>query len=233
MEIDGEMLAQDTASLATLRNELSSIFNPQLAGTLIYQSDNGKNYEIDVLVEQAPILDDVQGSITQTFQLKFQAINPCWIDKDEADKIIPLSTVANHFKFPVKIVSGFTFAGIQSGTIQTINNKGDISVGMTIQLKFNADTVNPKILNVSTQEFFGFTGTYAAGTVLTVVTTRGSKSVTKVLEDGTSSNAMSERMTGSTFLQLAKGNNFLSLSADSGETNVIGNVTYSPMVMGV
>ncbi|QDK70352.1 phage tail domain-containing protein [Lactococcus protaetiae] len=231
--IEGEIIASSSSDLATKCQQLSSLLNPNTAGTLTYYPDNGKIYEIDVLIEQPPVFDEPQNNLTQTFSIDFVALDSYWIDKSQADKLIPLSSVKNKLTFPLRITSGFTFANISSNNIQTIINKGDVSVGVKITLRIISDVVNPKILNVGTGEYFRLEETYSAGTVLTIVTLRGEKEVTGVQADGTMFNALKDWDDDSVFLQLAQGSNFLQLQADEGAANMIGTIQFSPKVIGV
>ncbi|WP_180235174.1 phage tail domain-containing protein [Bacillus cereus] len=231
LEIDGEITGMNDANLMNNRLNLIKVFNPNLAGVLQF-SDNGRTFEIDVLVEEAPTMDSSRNNLTEKFSLKLKALDPYWMDKSEQNRFISLSSVVSNFKFPLSIGSNFTFGEISSGNISEIKNNGDVVVGMDIELRITANCKNPKVLNVMTQEFFGFNGTYTSGTTFNICTIRGKKEVTKIV-NGVITNAMAERMVGSSFLQLEKGSNFLKIQADSGAENVIGSVTFSPLVVGV
>lgn len=231
LEVDGEIQTHDSDDMLERRIQLNAVLNPKLAGTLLYQN-NERTFEIDVLVLHAPILDEPSSNLSQKFSLEFKAIDPYWMDKSEQDRLIHLSSVSPKFKFPLQIIKNFIFSGISSGDITEIENKGDVVVGMTIELKISGTVTNPKVLNVITQEYFGFSGTYQAGTVLNIVTTRGKKEVTKMINDVVS-NAMSERMKDSSFLQLQKGSNFFMVQADVGAENMVGSVSFSPLIVGV
>jgi hypothetical protein len=231
IEIDGEILAPDDATLQQLRREMSSVFNPKLAGTLIYTVDNN-SYSIDVVVEKAPTLDDPQTNTALKYSIQLKAADPFWIDNSKASKLIQLSAVNKAFKFPLGITSTFIFAGITSGNIKEIDNSGDMAIGFKLTLRLIGIATNIKVLNIETQEYFGFEGTFASGTVLFANSIRGEKQMTQTV-DGITTNAMSVRMDGSTFLQIAKGSNFFQIQADEGVENVIGEIQFSPVVLGV
>lgn len=233
LEIDFEVIASDKADLEDKKEQISSIFNSKIAGLLTYQKDNGKVYQIDVLVTQPPNFDESSVNLTQSFKVTFLSLDSYWVDKNQANKLIPLSSMKKNLTFPLRITKGFTFSDISSNTIQSIENKGDVEVGMTITLSFKADVVNPKLLNIDTGEFFRLEATYSQGTVITIVTLRGSKEVTGVLADGTEFNALEDWDEDSVFLQLAQGTNFLQLQADNGAENMLGSIKFSPKVVGV
>lgn len=233
LEIEGEFIAADRTDLEDKRNQLASLHNPKLSGTLTYFPDNGKVYQIDVKVEQPPIMDSSSNNLTQKYSIRFISLDSYWVDRDQADKLISLSTLKNNLTFPLRINSNFTFALRSANSIQTIVNNGDAAIGMVISLYFSEEVVNPKILNVTTGEYFKLDKKYTANQVLTIVTLRGQKEVLLTLDDGTQENDLEFWDEDSTFLQLDKGNNFFQLQADSGVENMVGTVKISPKVLGV
>ena len=232
LEIEGEFIASDSSDLENKKTLLSSIFNPKLAGTLTYFPDNGGVYYLDVLVEKFS-LNDSSKNLSQVYSINFLSLDSYWVDKNQADKLIPLSTLKKNLTFPLRITSGFTFAVRSSNNIQNIVNDGDVSVGMVVILEFTGEVTNPKVLNVTTGEYFRLENTYTLGETIKIVTLRGEKEVLLTLSDGTEENNLEFWDEDSIFLQLAKGDNFFQLQADSGSENMIGTVRISPKVLGV
>lgn len=231
LDIKGEIVAHTAKELSDMRLMLSSIFNPQLAGTLYY-CDFNKTYSIDVVIEQAPVMDESPVNLSTEFTLSLKALDPYWADITKYNSLISLSGLHNNFKFPFVITDNFTFANIESGVITKVTNSGDVPVGGIFTMRVNAQATNIKVVNILTQEVFEFLGTYEAGTVLTVNTKRGEKQVTKTV-DGVTTNAMSERSDNSVFLQMAKGDNFIQIQADTGQSNITTEFQFTPLVMGV
>ena len=231
LDIEGTVLGSSIDDLDEKRRQLSATLNPSLAGTLTYKVGE-RSFEIDVLVEQAPVMDESRSNLTENFSLSFKAIDPYWMDKSEEGRLVQLSSVVPKFKFPLQIINNFVFNDISSGNITEISNEGDVVVGMTIELQIRGAVTNPKILNVTTQEFFGFKGTYQSGMVLKIVTVRGKKEVTKT-DNNITVNAMKDRLPDSSFLQLQKGTNFFMVQADVGVENIVGGVSFSPLIVGV
>lgn len=64
-------------------------------------------------------------------------------------------------------------------------NDGDVSVGMVVILEFNGEVTNPKVLNVTTGEYFRLENTYKVGEIIRIVTLRGEKEVLLTTRDGT------------------------------------------------
>lgn len=231
MRIEGTVVRNRMSNLADDRKELTKIFNPKIAGTITYELF-GKRYMIDVRIEHAPVFRKGNNQELEDFEIRLRALDPYWMDTTFFDSLIPLSTKENGFKFPLVITETFVFATLHSGNIIEIDNNGDVAVGAEFRLKTYGETTNPRIYNVLTQEYFGFNGTYPAGTEFCIVTRRGEKQVTKTVNEETT-NAMSERMPGSTFLTLKKGLNYLQIQADDAVDAVFGELNFTPLVMGV
>lgn len=234
LDIGGLILAENETEKTEYRNQIIRIVNPKIAGKLTYKNNVG-TYDIDVIPEFAPKFDEsaLAGSTrTNVFQLTLKALDPYWRDKSVYDSLIPLSKVENKFKFPLILSDEFVFASLVSGEIISIENSGSVAVGGVFTLKIKGDVTNPRIYNVLTQEYFGFEGSYQNGTSFRVSTLRGNKKVEKTV-DGVTTNAMSERMIGSSFLQLLKGENYLQLQADSEVNLVVGELNFTPLVLGV
>lgn len=232
IKITGEILAESGEDMQLLRKQMIAAFNPELAGTLYYIVDN-ETYMVDVLVEVAPDLDAKQKNLALEYSIQLKALDPYWADMTTYDKLISLSGLQNNLTFPMRITNTFTFASIITGVIQTIKNGGDVAVGAEFTFNVNAPARDIKILNVETQEYFGFAGNYSAGTVLRLNTKRNSKQATLKMPDGTVKNAMAQRMDGSTFFSLKKGDNFIQVLADAGQENIITDMRFNPLVLGV
>lgn len=233
LEIEGEFIAADLADLENKRTQLASLHNPKLSGTLTYFSDSGKVYQIDVIVEQPPVMDESSNNLTQKYSVRFISLDSYWVDKNQGDKLISLSTLKKNLTFPLRINSNFTFAIRSVNSIQTILNNGDVAIGMVITLHFNGEVTNPKILDVTTGEYFRLDKKYTLGEKLTIITLKGQKEVILTLDDGTEENDIEFWDEDSVFLLLRKGNNFLQLQADDGVENMVGTIKISPKVLGV
>lgn len=232
IKISGEMIADSMEQFNDLRTTVISAFNPSSAGTLYYIVDD-KTYMIDVLIEIAPDFTGNNKGLTQEFTIQFKALDPYWSDLTTYNNLIPLSGVKNAFAFPLTITDKFKFSSIISGVIQNIENNGDVAVGAEFTFKLNAPASNIKVINVQTQDFFGFTGDFTTGTVLYVNTKRNEKQANLTAPDGTVNNAMANRMDGSSFITLAKGNNFLQVLADKGQESISTDMQFNPLVLGV
>lgn len=229
--IEGTIAAESNEDLMVHRQELAKIFNSKINGTLHYE-EYGKKFMIDVEVEHGPNFDMENTKRTQKFQIMLKALDPYWRDTSVYDSLIPLSKIENKFRFPLILTDDFVFASLVSGEIIEVDNSGSVEVGGVFRLKLNGEVTNPRIYNVLTQEYFGFKGTYPSGTEFEISTVRGKKRVTRTL-DNVTTNAMSERMPESVFLQIRKGANYFQIQADDEVNLVMGTLNFTPLVLGV
>lgn len=232
IDIQGEIIAESIDDLEGYRKQLASIFNPFLAGTLTYKTDDGNTYEIDILPEAAPSFESTQKNLTIGFTLSLKALEPFWHDLSDYGKLIVISEQQNNLIFPLRITPTFTFASLKKGAIQEVENTGDIAVGAIFTLDITADVFQPQIYNVITQEYFLFSGVFKAGSKLVIDTRSGHKRAVQIL-DGVESNIMAYKVEGSTFLQFQKGSNFITLKATSGVEYLSGTIEFAPLVLGV
>lgn len=231
MRIEGTVVRNSLNSLADDRRELTRIFNPKIAGTIYYELFD-KEYMIDVKIEHAPIFRKGENQELEHFEIRLKALDPYWRDTSVYDSLIPLSKIENKFRFPLILTDDFVFASLVSGEIIEVDNSGSVEVGGVFKMKLNGEVTNPRIYNVLTQEYFGFDGTYPSGTEFEISTVRGKKRVTKTIGNVTT-NAMSERMPESVFLQIRKGANYFQIQADDEVNLVIGTLNFTPLVLGV
>ncbi|QDK71454.1 phage tail domain-containing protein [Lactococcus protaetiae] len=221
-------------SLKSKEHQVMAIINPELAGTLFIRVSENL-YSID-----AELLKGYEGSkdsssSTSSSTLQFRALDPEWRDENVRNKSIPLSSNDNKMKFPLAITTDFAFATIAPGQIVKILNKGDFAVGFELTIQCNAEVKNPRIYNVITQEFFGWNGTFDAGTVIFLSTIHGEKKTWYQDDtDPEATNAMGIRMSGSSFFALdnIEPNNLV-IQADVGEENILATISYTPLVIGV
>jgi len=229
--IEGTIVAESNEELMIHRQELAKIFNPKINGSLHYE-EYDKKFVIDVEIDHAPNFDMSDTKRTQAFQIMLKALDPYWRDTSVYDSLIPLSKVENNFSFPLILTDDFVFASLVSGEIIEVDNSGSVEVGGVFKMRLNGEVTNPRIYNVLTQEYFGFKGTYPAGTEFEISTVRGEKRVTRKI-DGETTNAMSERMPESVFLQIQKGANYFQIQADDEVNLVMGTLNFTPLVLGV
>jgi len=164
-------------------------------------------------------------------QISIICPDPFW--KSINDTIINFSSTIALFEFPFSIPSeGIPFSEIQRMTTAQID-VGDVETGAIIEFHATTDQIlAPKLYNLTTNEFFGINIDMEAGDTIIVNTERGKKSVI-LIQDGVSTNILSDRKKGSTWLTFQPGINELSYDAYVGTENLRVKVTVTPKFEGV
>jgi len=211
-----------------LRKNIMRVTNPKLRGKITYELFDS-TYEIDVRVSKS--WDDAYHENPHMLQgeVEFIALNPYWRDISSESYTVMLGQTINYFSFPLAITDNFKFAEIDSGREVEVLNPGDVTVGIEFNISCTASVKNPRILNMYTQESFGFNATFSTGDHIYVNTNKGKKQVLINNENG-----YSKKKAGSVFLQLENHNtNYFILQADEGVENMVAEMKFYPLLAGV
>lgn len=128
---------------------------------------------------------------------------------------------------------GKTFGIIPADAAYSIENTGDVAVGLIALLQASGDVVKPKLLDKNTGKYFEFNVTLHDGDTLEVSTVTGNKYArltsnditTDILRDLTQGSSMS--------VTLSTGVNNFALRAENGASNVTLSISYSPLWLEV
>jgi hypothetical protein len=220
------VIGADPADTQQKRVFLSSILNPKLGeGTLRYENENGIK-EIKATLDNVPAFPSGSDNRGRTFQramVNFLCPSPYW----RSLQITEEPTFEPLFQFPFE---GSFEMGIQRDK-RIIDNDGDAPA--PIYVEFYGPAVNPVITNNSTGEYIKVNQTLAEGEFMRVDTTPGQKSVEFIAPDGTATNVFNWIDLGSSFFQLAVGENEIEYSADSDIQGAIVNISYNKLYVGV
>jgi hypothetical protein len=104
--------------------------------------------------------------------------------------------------------------------IANVFNNGAIATGMRIIFKAKGNVVNPKLINVNTQERFILTKTLVAEEEVEVNTNIGEKSIKGKIGNLSYSNYYMYKDIDSSWLQLDVGDNLFRYDADDGLENL-------------
>lgn len=198
------------------RQQLYRIF-PQKTQCTVYFQNRNRDVKINGYVE---VLEGDLFSQREQMQISILCPRPFW----ESMRTIytELSNILSMFEFPFSIAEtpGIPMSEILDYPLCVINNDGDAPCGcvITINIKTGGASGNPvdnlKIINSTTQEFFGFTGrTFGAGDQIIINTISGQMSVT-LNRAGTESNLLNYIETGSKWFKLAVGENRFTFTCD-------------------
>ena len=189
---------------------------PKQRGTLrLAQGD--RVVEIENVVESIEMPRFGEGV---TMQVSLYCSEPYWHDAEnvliEISRVIGKHYFTNYendmLYFPA---SGIPLGVYDLNMTRTYTNDGDVDCGMIIRIVALGNVTNPTIYK-SDGSYIGVIDTIIEGDEIVINTNRGSKSITK-----NGANILSKIKSGSTFLQLAVGDNQLTIDSDGGtEGNV-------------
>ncbi|RXI58991.1 phage tail family protein [Clostridium tetani] len=230
LPITGAIVGKDIEDMYRKRQELCSIFNPKIPGTLTYINNAGE-HSIDVVVDSSPAFKN-QVNYMQEFLIQLYCPNPYWMDLVEEKEEIALWVGDFHFPLiipPEGIIMGHRISNL----IVNAKNKGDVECGMRIEFKALATVVNPSLFNVYTQKYLKIKRTLQAGDRLVINTSFGNKKVEMVKSNGTKINVFNYIDLASEFIQLEVGDNLLRYDAEKGLDNLEMALYYKPLYLGV
>lgn len=226
---------QDMAGIYAARRVIMIALNPKDgAGTLDLTTDTG-TWRIVALPIASPAFASKEANDPyQRFQVIFHCPDPHWTDI--ADTTSTLSEGGGGLAIPAAGI-GIPVEGLAVETVGTINGKSiivvnDGDVPCPLCIKFYGETVNPKIINVTTGEYIRIVKTIALGDYVEVCTASGGKTV-EISESGSVTNASMYLDLLSTFFQLAVGNNQLTFSDEGAAAGSSAVITYRNRYIGV
>lgn len=215
------------------RSRLSHVFNPTLAGNLVY-TDHDRNVSryIECRVDGSPA---VENAPWPEVQVELYAPYPLWLDGTGSQHVTDIALWLPGIWFPVEGFeipdTGYEMGRRSPSLIVNVCNKGDVESGIRFVFKAQGSVRNPKIVNVETQEYLAVNLDMAAGDILTV-TTGYDKMTAKLFHSGQTINVFSAVDADSTWLQLNVGDNLFRYAADEGEDNLNVSVYYDYAFMG-
>ena len=196
------------------RINLYRYFKTKYPVRVFYQTEN-RNVYIDGYVQN---FDVSYFDIKQTVQISILCPKP--LLNDVSDNMTEFSSIMDMFEFPFSIEeSGVEFSTLKLGETKTIINDGDVYTGITINLKANGRLLNPKIYNVETGESLILNVDMSAGDEISINTRRKEKTAV-LIRDGEETNIVGKIRQGSTWFQLAPGDNLFLYDCDESPENL-------------
>jgi Phage tail protein. len=204
--IEGTIFAYTPDEAYIMRRQLLRIFTPKQQGFLIV-----RNRRIGCVIEEAGFTVSTRERLPKFF-ISLLCPSQFFETLDEIRRELALWMPL--FSFVLEIPDGgIEFGSRQPSQIITVDNGGDVPCGCTIVFSAIGSVVNPELMNVDTGEYVKLNTTMAAEEELRVNTHFANKRVTRIISQ-TETNAFSTLDSGSTFLQLAVGQNTLRYDAD-------------------
>ena len=194
------------------RENVIRFFSPKSQGKM-YVDISGIKRKINYNVKKFEFLNE---NLYDPLKIRLELACPDPYFKDANGFVENITTVIPMISFPTRLLSSGTPASYKKfGDLLSINNPGDIPVGLDITVLASGFVVNPKIENVTSGKFIRLIGSLSENDVLRIVTIPGKKRITK---NGTNISNLLDR--SSSFFSLELGENRLKVSASSGKESL-------------
>ena len=118
-------------------------------------------------------------------------------------------------------------------TIIEIENKGDIPCGIVVYLRASGHVLNPRIININTQEQISFDYAMVSGDEIRVSTLENDKTVTKTYAGETVNGFNLINFETTTFLSMSTGKNYLRYDADESLDNLTVEIEFDERFLEV
>lgn len=219
--IKGWVIAESEAHMTLLKRKLNAFVNPQEAIDLHY-SDYKIRFHPDESVRYSVSYKE-NNDLFAKFQIEGTCPNPLFSAANEKKETFVTTVPAFHFplvlsnSLPEK---GVIFGKRTNSLFVNVFNEGSVPVGMRIVFKANGTVVNPKLINVNTQEEFKINKTIIAGEEININTNIGEKSVVGKIDNGAFTNYYMYKDLYSPWLKFEVGDNLFSYGAEDGLENL-------------
>lgn len=216
ISIEGWIVATNPTHMSVLKRKLNGFVNPQDAIDLLYNE-----YMIRFIPDETIrySTDEENNDVFCKFIITGTCPDPLFTNAHENISIFAATTPKFHF--PLIISNnledkGIVFGNKSNSLIANIFNRGSVVSGMRIVFKAKGNVVNPKLINVNTQESFIINKTLIVDEQIEVNTNIGEKSVKGRIGNSAYNNYYMYKEIDSTWLQLEVGDNLFRYDADEG-----------------
>lgn len=209
------------------KKEIYKTFQVKREGMLHYVSD-AWDVEIPCYTEKCEISPTKRPMIATV-----SLLCPEPYFRDVQSIVAEIQNITDNFYFPLVLLEEGTALGIINPFYASnIQNNGDVPLGVTVEFRVTGDVVKPKLINTQTLEYLELDAELRTGDVVEICTVEKQKRVT-LHRNGESFNYFNYLTDGSTFLQLAEGDNEFQYTAESGSSNLYMRLYYTPLYVGV
>lgn len=233
MEISGQIRAESTVRMQTLRDKMFNIFTPKTDVTITHYY-GGVNRVITARVQKSPKFDFTNVQTVQNYSVELTASDPYW--RDETETLVKIADIKGSFHFPLVIPKGkgVRFGIKSSSLIANVFNRSGIKVGMKFMFVANGEVTNPQLFHINTRKYFRLLCHMEAGERITVET--GQENTVTRNQNGLTEDYIGKidlAGGGDSFLQLEPGDNLLRYAADDGESMLETRIYFQNKYTGV
>lgn len=224
ISIQVAILGKDHLENQRIRSMIISVFNPKLAGKLIYKDRNIERIT-DIKIENSPKFTKILRGKAQRCIIDMMAPSTFWQDTIETGETI--ATFIGGWKFKFKLPFRFKQKGEPK---KNIYNDGHVET--PVEIIFKGPAVNPSIINHATGEFIKVERTLTSDDTLYITTEFGNKKV-EIERNGMRQNAFHYIDLDSTFFQLQPGDNMIEYTTDNNLDPQSVEIRYRNRYIGV
>lgn len=219
-----------TENEASNRAAMIRVFTPKQRGVLTYEYldvHRAIDCEVEVLPTIAPSSDGYL-----RFFISLLSANPYWRDQNETRVDVAAWMPLLEFDDLEIPEEGFAVEERSPSLLVNVINAGHVPAGMRVVFRATGTLINPSIQSIATYEQIKLNVTMLSGDEITVTTGYRNKKVTR-RRGGVLSNLFSALDVGSTFIQLAPGDNVLRYAADTNVDALTVSVFHGNAYLGV
>lgn len=232
LTLKGQIQAETTYQMQTIRNDLLYLFVPQDEITINHYY-GGQRRILKAVVTKSPKFKFTDVSTVQEYEVKLEAPDPYWTD--ETESVHNIADYIGDFHFPLSIPEeGVIFGYKNPVLIATIHNDSPVKIGMEIAFIAHGTLKNPMLFDVKTRKFIQINTTMVDGDEIRIKTGEDRSIIRNRL--GVTENFMGYidiAGGGYTFLELEPGDNLLRYGAQEGESMLEVKIYYKKRYPGV
>lgn len=233
IEIVGWIVATNQENMELKKRNLNRFINPLQEIQLDYDRYS-INFKPDKSIEYNSQDSSENCDVLCRFLISGTAAIPLFrltsedVYRDTAIQSVPL------FPWISPINKGFVFGIMSEYTVSNVMNEGDVDQGFVLRLvAAHGDVTNPKVTDNKTGKFIQLLLFMNEGDIVEISTETGNKYVHLIQGEQVTDifRYVSENSTMS--LNLSVGENDLSITADTNQTNLTATIRFSPMWLEV
>lgn len=231
ISVFGHVWGESKEILDANKSFLNSFVNPTHDYKIAFENGRYINFRPSTTTQYNTSYQD-NNEIYAKFYITGYAYDPM-VYEDEIVEISPFR-LDKKFKFPLSFSVADPFVmGERVGLAIIIGeNRGEMDVGAVFSFSASGACSKPKVTNVITQEYIEVNKTLAAGEKV-IVDTRANLKSFKGIISGVEYNYYAYRSIGSSWIQIAIGENVFAISAASGVSNLLVDISFNQVYLGI
>jgi len=217
--------AEILSDFQTQRDKLYAFFQPRTPGT-VYKYEGTAVRKATYYVEK---IDITESGPTRPVTISLICPDPLFYDLSE--DITQLAAWEGCIIFPMRIKNPFAVTKKVNSLIGNVNNKSNVTQGLTIKFSATGTVVNPSLYDMNRLETMQINTTMHSGDVIIVTTGQNNKRV-QLVSDGTASNISNLMNYPPVWLQAYPGDNLFRYNAASGIDNLSVSILHTQAYWG-